>query len=110
MTTPAPPCLGCGHAKRNHVKGTGLCLVKSCKLCLIYRPKPAAPNPPGPTRGSEIAAGDILVPFGIPHRITRIVPYLHPTIREPGWRIAYAGPGPDSWGITLEPQCTYEVA
>lgn len=32
-----PACLGCGHAKRNHINGSGLCLVKSCRLCLIYR-------------------------------------------------------------------------
>jgi hypothetical protein len=36
--TTAPPCLGCGHAKRNHIDGEGLCLVKSCHLCLIYWP------------------------------------------------------------------------
>jgi hypothetical protein len=30
-------CLGCGHARRNHVNGTGLCLVRSCTLCLIFR-------------------------------------------------------------------------
>jgi hypothetical protein len=47
------PCLGCGHARRNHIGGVGLCLVKSCRLCLIYRPastpevpdEPAAPHP-----------------------------------------------------------------
>lgn len=31
------PCF-CGHSKRNHIQGEGLCLVKSCRLCLIYRP------------------------------------------------------------------------
>jgi hypothetical protein len=31
------PCLGCGHAEHNHMDG-GLCLVASCRLCLIYRP------------------------------------------------------------------------
>jgi hypothetical protein len=31
-------CLGCGHAKRNHIDGHGLCLVRSCTLCLLYRP------------------------------------------------------------------------
>jgi hypothetical protein len=60
--------------------------------------------------GGEVEVGDIVVFLGNPHRITRITPYLHPTIREPGWRIAHAGPGPGSWGITLEPQCRYEVA
>ena len=60
--------------------------------------------------GGDVQVGDILVFMGHPHRITRIVPYMHPTILEPGWRIAYAGPGPDSWGITLEPQCRYDVA
>jgi hypothetical protein len=29
-------CQGCGHAKRNHVEGRGLCLVKSCRLCLAF--------------------------------------------------------------------------
>lgn len=34
---PIPPkCAGCGHAERNHLNG-GLCLVRSCKLCLFYR-------------------------------------------------------------------------
>jgi hypothetical protein len=60
--------------------------------------------------GSDVQVGDIYVGFGPPRRITRIEPYLHPTIREPGWRIAYSGPGKDAWGITLEPQCDYEVA
>lgn len=27
----------CGHSQRHHVDGHGLCLVKSCRLCLIYR-------------------------------------------------------------------------
>jgi hypothetical protein len=40
-------CLGCGHAKRNHAGGTGLCLVSSCRLCLIFRPAPE-PVEPGP--------------------------------------------------------------
>lgn len=35
--TPAP-CAGCGHSKRRHIDGAGLCLVASCRLCLIYRP------------------------------------------------------------------------
>jgi hypothetical protein len=64
-------------------------------------------------RGSEIEVGDIIVFMSQPHRITRIVPYAHPVVTggEAGWRIAYAGPGPDSWGITLEPQADYyEVA
>lgn len=34
----APKCLGCGHAKTNHVNGRGPCLVRSCRLCLIYQP------------------------------------------------------------------------
>lgn len=38
MTRKKPaPCAGCGHSKRNHIKGTGLCLVRSCRLCLFYR-------------------------------------------------------------------------
>ena len=32
------PCIGCGHAQRNHLQGVGLCVVKSCRICLIYRP------------------------------------------------------------------------
>jgi len=61
-------------------------------------------------KGSEVEPGDIIVFLGVPHRVTRVVPYVHPTIQAPGWRIAYAGPGPQSWGITLEPQGSYEVA
>ena len=39
MTAERPtPCAGCGHAKRNHLQGVGLCIVRSCRLCLIYRP------------------------------------------------------------------------
>lgn len=41
MSAGRGPCAGCGHAERNHLHG-GLCLVKSCVLCLIYRPRPAA--------------------------------------------------------------------
>jgi hypothetical protein len=26
----------CGHAQRNHVRGRGLCLVRSCRLCLTF--------------------------------------------------------------------------
>ena len=37
--TAQPKCY-CGHAQRNHINGEGLCLVRSCKLCLIYRRKP----------------------------------------------------------------------
>ena len=33
---PGPPKCYCGHAKRNHINGRGLCLVRSCRLCLIY--------------------------------------------------------------------------
>ena len=56
-------------------------------------------------RGSEIVAEYILVFAGVPHRITRIVPYVHPVVTGgETWRIAYACLGPDSWGITLEPQ------
>ena len=33
---PLPPCAGCGHARRNHLNGTGLCIVRSCRMCLIY--------------------------------------------------------------------------
>ncbi len=43
------PCLGCGHAKRHHVNGTGLCLVYPCHMCLIYRPSPDA----GPDSSTE---------------------------------------------------------
>lgn len=35
------PCGGCGHAKRNHLNGNGLCLVRSCRLCLIYTHDPS---------------------------------------------------------------------
>jgi hypothetical protein len=29
----------CGHVRRNHIDGHGLCLVESCKkpLCLVFR-------------------------------------------------------------------------
>lgn len=33
------PCF-CKHAKRNHIGGEALCLVRSCRLCLVYRPAP----------------------------------------------------------------------
>ena len=36
------PCLGCGHAKQNHINDVGLCLVRSCRLCLSFRPDPKA--------------------------------------------------------------------
>lgn len=32
-----PKCRGCGHAQSRHVNGTGLCLVNSCRLCLIFQ-------------------------------------------------------------------------
>ena len=57
--------------------------------------------------GAEVEAGDILMSLGESHRITRIEPYLHPTIREPGWRIAYDAAG--TWSIVLEPGVIHEV-
>lgn len=64
-------------------------------------------------RGSDVEVGDILMFLSTPHRITRIEPYLHPTLRLPGWRTAYADTGEraykNAWGITLEPQCEYEI-
>jgi len=61
--------------------------------------------------GEEIEVQDIVVFLGTPHRITRITPYTHPVVTqgEPGWRIAHAGPGQESWGITLCPGQLYEV-
>jgi hypothetical protein len=37
MTFQRPPCIGCGHSGTRHIDGVGLCLVKSCRLCLVYR-------------------------------------------------------------------------
>lgn len=42
MATKQRSCLGCGHAENNHIQGVGLCLVKSCRLCLIFRPNERA--------------------------------------------------------------------
>lgn len=58
-------------------------------------------------RGQEVRVGDDLWFLGKPHRITRIVPYVHPVVtRNEPWRIAYSD-GPDgvykaAWGMTLE--------
>jgi hypothetical protein len=72
--------------------------------------------------GSEVEAGDDLLFLGSVRRITDIEPYEHPKAAEygwgPGWRIAWScqpgemltrGNREKVWGITLEPQCTYEV-
>lgn len=75
---------------------------------MTIRPEETEPKP-----GSEIAVGDIIVFSGEPHRIRSIRPYTHPVVTggEPGWRTASVAEShaPGAWGITLEPQCTYEV-
>jgi hypothetical protein len=64
--------------------------------------------------GSELEVGDILEVMGGPRRITRLEAYLHPTLRLPGWQIAYADTKEtaykNAWGITIEPQLTYQVS
>lgn len=68
--------------------------------------------------GSEVKVGDDLWFLGEPHRITRIVPYVHPVCTGgETWAIAYSdGPvtgGAKAWGITLEltnPAHHYEVS
>lgn len=55
-------------------------------------------------QGRDVKVGDILWAIGNPHRITRIEPYVHPTIGEP-WAIAYDDSDQRSgkpWGITLK--------
>lgn len=68
-----------------------------------YAPKP----------GSEIQVGDIIVFAGQPHRIRSLRAYTHPGVTkgEPGWRTASVAKShaPGAWGITLEPQLTYDV-
>lgn len=65
--------------------------------------------------GSDLAVGDIIDVLGGPRRITLLVPYTHPTLKLPDWQIAYSGPRKASavsrgtWGITIEPQLSYEV-
>lgn len=53
---PPTPCGGCGHAQRNHVNNSGLCLVESCRLCLVYMIGAAAEaNPlPGVLRNAMV--------------------------------------------------------
>lgn len=78
-------------------------------------------NEEGQTMGTvkvsakEVKVGDIMWVGGTPRRITRIQPYVHPTIGEP-WAIA-SSDGPEgfglaAWGITLEltnPSEYYEI-
>ena len=71
-------------------------------------------------RGRDVKVGDDLWVGGVPHRITRIEPYVDgPDATRPLnqelWngeaRVAYsdgpAGRGKDAWGITLEPDGSY---
>ena len=57
-------------------------------------------------KGQDVQAGDDLWTSGVPHRVTRIEPYIHigVTLGEQ-WRIAYSdGPrdgGKRAWGMTL---------
>jgi hypothetical protein len=66
-----------------------------------------------PKQGSEIEVGDIIVFMGEPHKIRSLRAYTHPVVTggEPGWRTASVAKShaPRAWGITLEPQCTYDV-
>jgi hypothetical protein len=71
------------------------------------------PEEYAPKLGSEIEKGDIIVFFGEPHKIRSIRAYTHPGVTKgaPGWRTASVAEShaPGAWGITLEPQCTYDV-
>ena len=66
--------------------------------------------------GRDIEVGDDLLFTGRLHRITDIKDYVHPVVTKgETWRTAYARrPGEvtltdGTWGITLEPDQSYEV-
>ena len=62
--------------------------------------------------GSQVQVGDIIMFLSHPHRVTRIEPYEGPNsyLWDGQARIAKAGPGPDAWGIILDPMQRYDVA
>jgi len=68
-------------------------------------------------KGQEVKVGDDLWAGGVPHRITRIEPYQHPSFPGEMWAQACSD-GPDgigkaAWGITLEltnPAEYYEIS
>lgn len=57
-------------------------------------------------RGEDIRAGDIIVSFGVPHLITTVEPYEHPTV--PG--ACGIAKDADGWGISLWRGFFVEVA
>ena len=68
-------------------------------------------------KGQEVRVGDDLWLGGVPHRITRIEPYQHPSFPGEMWAQACSdgpgGIGKAAWGITLEltnPAEYYEIS
>ncbi len=65
----------------------------------------------------DVRVGDDLWLGGVPHRITRIEPYQHPSFPGKMWAQACSdgpeGIGKAAWGITLEltnPSAYYEIS
>jgi len=68
-------------------------------------------------RGRDVKAGDDLIFLGTPHRITRIEPYrgsLNDELFGREGRVAYSDTAASAcraaWGITLDPDGTYEIS